>query len=119
VFRNSFTEGNEEGFREQAKKTKSRECRSDLRTNSARRIRRKCLTGLCKIRISLLVKATLTELQREPGRVVRPVIHGGHKLTVTAHGQPCAEIVPLPRIDRDAALKLLREIGPVELPARE
>jgi antitoxin (DNA-binding transcriptional repressor) of toxin-antitoxin stability system len=47
------------------------------------------------------------------------VIHGGVKLTVTAHGQPCAEIVPLPRIDRDAALKLLREIGPVELPSRE
>jgi antitoxin (DNA-binding transcriptional repressor) of toxin-antitoxin stability system len=47
------------------------------------------------------------------------VIHGGHKLTVTAHGQPCAEIVPVPRIDRDAALKLLREIGPVKLPPRK
>ena len=65
------------------------------------------------------MKATLTELQRQPGRLVRPVIHGGHKLTVTAHGQPCAEIIPLPRVDRDAALKLLREIGPVRLPPRK
>jgi antitoxin (DNA-binding transcriptional repressor) of toxin-antitoxin stability system len=65
------------------------------------------------------MKATLTDLQRQPGRFVRPVIHSGRKLTVTAHGQPCAEIVPLPRIDRDAALKLLREIGPVELPPRK
>jgi antitoxin (DNA-binding transcriptional repressor) of toxin-antitoxin stability system len=65
------------------------------------------------------MKATLTQLQRQPGKVVRPVIHGGHKLTVTAHGQACAEILPLPRIDRDAALKLLREIGPVELAPRK
>ena len=65
------------------------------------------------------MKATLTELQRKPGKLVRPVIHGGEKLTVTAHGQPCAEIVPLPRIDRDGALRLLREIGPVELPPRK
>ena len=65
------------------------------------------------------MKATLTELQRQPGRLVRPVIYGGHKLTVTAHCRPRAEIVPLPRIDREAALKLLREIGPVALPPRK
>ena len=65
------------------------------------------------------MKATLTDLQRQPGRFVRPVVHGGHKLTVTAHGKACAEIVPVPRIDRDAALRLLREIGPVKLPPRK
>jgi antitoxin (DNA-binding transcriptional repressor) of toxin-antitoxin stability system len=38
---------------------------------------------------------------------------------LTEHGQDCAEIVPLPKIDRKAALEALRSIGPVDLPPRK
>ena len=60
------------------------------------------------------VKATLTELRRDTTKVVRLVIHGGEKLTLTEHGQPCAEIIPLRKIDRLAACKDLMAIGPDE-----
>jgi prevent-host-death family protein len=65
------------------------------------------------------VTATLTELHRKPGKLVRPVIHGKGKLTITEHGEPCAEIVPVPKIDRKEALASLRAIGPVPLPRRK
>jgi prevent-host-death family protein len=60
------------------------------------------------------VKATLTQLRRDTSKVVRPVIHGGEKLTLTEHGQPCAEIIPWEKIDRHAACHALMAIGPVE-----
>jgi prevent-host-death family protein len=63
--------------------------------------------------------ATLTELHRKPGKLVRPVIHGKRKLTITEHGQPCVEIVPVPTIDREKAIAALRAIGPVPLPRRK
>jgi prevent-host-death family protein len=66
-----------------------------------------------------IAKATLTELRCKTSKFVQPVIHGGKKLTLTAHGEEVAQIVPAPQIDRKAALKLLRSIGPVELPPRK
>lgn len=65
------------------------------------------------------VKATLTQLRRETTKVVRPVIHGGEKLTLTEHGQACAELVPLRKIDRHAACLDLMGIGPVEFLPRK
>jgi len=65
------------------------------------------------------VKATLTDLHRKTAKVVRPVIHGGKKLTLTNQGKDVAQIVPAPQIDRKAALELLRSIGPVKLPPRK
>lgn len=64
------------------------------------------------------MQATLTELRRETTKVIRPVIHGGEVLTLTEHGEPCAQIIPLPKVDRLAALAALRAIGPVTLPER-
>ena len=65
------------------------------------------------------VKATLAQLRRDTAKVVRPVIHGGEKLTLTEHGLPCAEIVPLRKIDRRAACQDLMAIGPVEFLPRK
>jgi len=65
------------------------------------------------------MQATLTELRRQTTKFVRPVINGRGKLTVTEHGEPCIQIVPVPRIDRKAALEALRAIGPVRLPPRK
>jgi prevent-host-death family protein len=67
----------------------------------------------------VLVKATLTELRRDTSRFVRPVIHGGEKLTLTEHGEPCAEIVPIRKIDRKQALADLIAIGSVDFLPRK
>jgi len=63
--------------------------------------------------------ATLTELHRKPGKLVRPVIDGKRKLTTTEDGQPCVETVPVPTVDREKAISALRAIGPVPLPRRK
>lgn len=65
------------------------------------------------------MKATLTQLRRDTTKVVRPVIHGGEKLTLTEHGEPCAEIVPLQKIDRRKACEDLMAIGPVKFLPRK
>jgi prevent-host-death family protein len=65
------------------------------------------------------MEATLTKLRRDTSKVVRPVIHGGEKLTLTQHGQPCAEIIPLRKIDRRAACQALMAIGPLEFLPRK
>lgn len=65
------------------------------------------------------MKATLTQRRRDTAKVVRPVIHGGEKLALTGHGQPCAEIIPLRKIDRRAACEDLIAIGPVEFLPRK
>jgi prevent-host-death family protein len=65
------------------------------------------------------VKATLTELRRQTSKVVRPVIHNGKKVTLTEHGESCAEIIPLRKIDRRAACEALLAIGPVEFLPRK
>src|ERR1035438_7026648 len=67
----------------------------------------------------IFVQATLTELRRDTSRVVRPVIHGGKRLTLTEHGQPCAEIVPLRKLDRKALCQALIDLGPIDLPRSE
>jgi len=65
------------------------------------------------------MNATLTELRRQTSKVVRPVIHGGQKVTLTEYGKKCAEIVPLRKIDRRAASEALLAIGPVEFLPRK
>lgn len=65
------------------------------------------------------MRATLTDLYRETAKVVYPVIHDGQKLTLTDKGEDCAEIVPIPKVDRKAALAVLRSIGPVTMPPRK
>ena len=65
------------------------------------------------------MQASLTELRRETSKVIRPVIHRGEVLTLTEHVQPCAKIMPVPKVDRLAALAALRAIGPVPLPERQ
>jgi prevent-host-death family protein len=63
--------------------------------------------------------ATLTDLRRKTTKVVRPVMAGRGKVTITEHGQPCLEIVSVPRVDRKAALAALQAIGPVKFRARK
>ena len=77
-----------------------------------------CLSGK-SVHFSCAMKATLTELRRQTSKVVRPVIHGGRKVTLTEHGEKCAEIVPLRKIDRRAACEALMAIGPVDFLPRK
>ena len=65
------------------------------------------------------MKATLTELRRATSKVVRPAIHAGQTVVLTEHGEPCAQIVPLRKVDREQACKDLMAIGPVEFRPRE
>ncbi len=65
------------------------------------------------------MKATLSELAKHPAKVTHPAIYGGKKVILTNHGKDCAEIVPIPQVDREAALEALRAIGPVDLPPRK
>jgi antitoxin (DNA-binding transcriptional repressor) of toxin-antitoxin stability system len=64
-------------------------------------------------------KPTLAQLRRNTAKVVRPVIHGGEKLTLNGDGQPCAEVIPLRKTDRRAACQDLMAIGPVEFLPRK
>jgi antitoxin (DNA-binding transcriptional repressor) of toxin-antitoxin stability system len=65
------------------------------------------------------MEASLAELHRDTAKIVRPVIHDGQRLTLTEKGEACAEIIPIQKVDRKAALAALRSIGPVDLPARK
>ena len=63
--------------------------------------------------------ATLTELHRDTAKVVRTAIRDGEKVILTEHGEPCAELVPVRKLDRQQALQDLIAIGPVDfLPRR-
>jgi prevent-host-death family protein len=64
------------------------------------------------------MKTTLTELARHTSDIVRPVIDGGKTVIITVHGKDRAKIVPIPKVDRKAALKLLMSMGPLEMPPR-
>ena len=60
--------------------------------------------------------ATLTELT---AKVVWTAIRDGKKVILTEHGEPCAELVPVRKLDRQQALQDLIAIGPVDfLPRR-
>jgi len=63
--------------------------------------------------------ATLTELRRDTSNVIRPAIHAGQTVVLTEHGEPCAEIRPVRKIDRKQALQDLMAIGPVEFLPRK
>jgi prevent-host-death family protein len=62
--------------------------------------------------------ATLTDLARKTKDVVRPV-QSGKEVVLTERGKPFAKIVPFRSFDRKAALRILREMGPVKLPSRK
>ena len=64
------------------------------------------LAAVCKIRILAVMKATLSQLNRTPGKVVRPVIRGRKTVVLTQHGKVCAKIVPLPKMFENPRLKL-------------
>ncbi len=59
------------------------------------------------------MQATLTDLARNTKSVLRPVTNGGQTVIVTEHGKPVAKISPMRTFDRKAALKILKEMGPV------
>jgi prevent-host-death family protein len=65
------------------------------------------------------VKATLTQLRRDIAKIVRLVIHGGKKITLTEHGRTCAEVVPLRKIDRRAVCRDLIAMGSVKFLPRK
>jgi len=65
------------------------------------------------------MRATLTELRRDTSNVIRPAIHAGETVVLTEHGEPCAEIVPVRRMDRKQALQDLVAIGPVDFQPRK
>jgi antitoxin (DNA-binding transcriptional repressor) of toxin-antitoxin stability system len=48
-----------------------------------------------------------------------PVSDGGKSVEITDHGEVRARIVPVPKLDRKAAWKALKEIGPVPIKLRE
>jgi len=50
-----------------------------------------------KIKHFGFVKATLTELRRETGRVLGTVVHGKKAVELTEHGETVADIHPRPR----------------------
>ena len=64
------------------------------------------------------MKTTLTELKREPSKVMRPVIHAGESLVLTDGGQEVGTITPRRKVDYAQACRDLIAIGPVELPSR-
>ena len=64
------------------------------------------------------MQATLTELRRDTSRVVRAA-DNGQEVILTEHGEPRYKIQRLRKIDRKAAARALREIGPIELPPRK
>ena len=66
-----------------------------------------------------LMTATLIELRRDTSNVIRPAIYAGQTAVLTEHGEPCAEIVPVRKIDRKQALQDLMAIGPVEFAPRK
>lgn len=63
--------------------------------------------------------ATLTELRRDTSKVVRPAIHAGQTVVLTEHGEPCAKIVPVRKIDRKALCQALIDLGPIEFLPRK
>lgn len=65
------------------------------------------------------VRATLTELRRDTSNVVRPAIHAGQTVVLTEHGEPCAKIVPLRKIDRKALCQALIDLGPIDFVPRK
>ena len=65
------------------------------------------------------MKASLSELQQDTEKVVRPVIDGGKTVELTDQGQVRAKIVPIPTIDRKAAWDALVELGPVQITPRK
>ena len=63
--------------------------------------------------------ATLTELRRNTSKVIRPAIRADKKVTLTEHGEPCAEIVPVRKMNRRALCEAVMAIGPVNFLPRK
>ena len=61
---------------------------------------------------------TSTESHRDSVKVVRTAIRDCEKVVLTEHGDACAELVPVPTLDRKQALRDLIAIGPVDFVPR-
>ena len=77
------------------------------------------LAKCCEIHTLRRMRASLSDLARHTAKIVRPVIDGGKKVTLTVHGEARAEIIPIPNVDRKAAWAALMEIGPVDIKPRK
>jgi len=62
--------------------------------------------------------ATLTELRRETGRILRAVERGA-EVVLTEHGEPRLALTAIRPLDRKAAAAALKAIGPVEFLPRK
>lgn len=64
------------------------------------------------------MRATLTELRRETGRIIRAAEKGADVI-LTEHGQPRLKLSPVKVLDRKAAAAALKAIGPVDFLPRK
>ena len=62
--------------------------------------------------------ATLTELRRDTGRIIRAA-EQGVAVVLTEHGEPKLTLHAVKPVDRKAAAAALRAIGPVEFLPRK
>ncbi len=63
------------------------------------------------------MRATLTELRRETGRIIRAAEKGA-RVILTEHGEPRLTLSAVKPIDRKAAAAALKAIGPVDIRPR-
>lgn len=64
------------------------------------------------------MQATLTELRRNTGKIIRAAEKGA-QVVLTEHGEPRLTLSAVKPIDRKAAAAALRAIGPVEFLPRK
>ena len=64
------------------------------------------------------MQATLTELRRETGRIIRAAEQGA-EVVLTEHGEPRLTLSAIKPLDRKAAAAALKAIGPVEFLPRK
>jgi prevent-host-death family protein len=64
------------------------------------------------------MQATLTELRRETGKIIRAAQHGT-EVVLTEHGEARLKLTAIKPLDRKAAAAALKAIGPVEFLPRK
>jgi prevent-host-death family protein len=64
------------------------------------------------------IQATLTELRRKTGRILRAA-EQGVAVVLTEHGEPRLTLTAIKPVDRKAAAVALKAIGPVEFLPRK
>ena len=64
------------------------------------------------------VKATLTQLRRQTGKIIRAAERGA-EVVLTEHGEPRLSLTAIKPVDCKAAAAALKAIGPVEFLPRK